>query len=264
MKRYIIVSTIVLLAGVFLISACLEKGDPPSGDAPEVLSAEDSLIVSYVEEFNAADKQMYVQAFSNVAAADFMRENIPVFECPDKEMEKTWYFRWWTFRKHIKQTVDGYVITEFLPEVSWSGKHNAICCPAMHQFVEGRWLKDATYLTDYAHHWCRNKGDASTYSFPSAYSYLEFYKVHQNIQLLSETYEDLKKMYSRWYDRRWDEEAGMFWQYDGADGMEVSISGGMTSDDSGYRATINSYMYADAVALAKIASMSTEGGIEFC
>ena len=255
MKRIVIGSTFAFLAGVFLISACLEKNDPPAVDEPEVLTAEDSLIVSYVEKFNADDYQMYVQAFSNVAAADFMRENIPVFECPDKELEKTWYFRWWTFRKHIKQTVDGYVITEFLPEVSWAGKHNAICCPAMHHFVEGRWLRDDTYLNDYARHWCRYKNDAKTYSFPSAYSYLEFYKVHQNQQLLSETYEDLKVLYNRWYDRRWDEAAGMFWQYDGADGMEVSISGGLSSDDSGYRATINSYMYADAIALAHIASM---------
>ena len=260
MKRYVLVSTFVFLAGVLLISACLEKPDPPPVDGPEVLTAEDSLIVSYVEEFNMADYQMYVQAFSNAAAAEFMMENIPVFECPDKELEKTYYFRWWTFRKHIKQTVDGYVITEFLPEVSWSGKHNAICCPAMHQFVEGRWLKDATYLNDYAHHWCRNQGDARTYSFPSAYSYLELYKVHMDVQLLRETYADLKKMYSRWYERRWDEKEGMFWQYDGADGMEVSISGGMTEDDSGYRATINSYMYADAVALAHMASILSYGG----
>ena len=115
MKRIVIGSTFAFLAGVFLISACLEKNDPPAVDEPEVLTAEDSLIVSYVEKFNADDYQMYVQAFSNVAAVDFMRENIPVFECPDKELEKTWYFRWWTFRKHIKQTVDGDVITEFLP-----------------------------------------------------------------------------------------------------------------------------------------------------
>ena len=40
---------------------------------------------------------------------------------------------------------------------------------------------------------------------------------------------------------------GLFWQIDDRDGMEVSIGG------SGYRATINSYMYGDATALGNIA-----------
>ena len=40
---------------------------------------------------------------------------------------------------------------------------------------------------------------------------------------------------------------GLFWQIDDRDGMEVSIGG------SGYRATINSYMYGDATAIAKMA-----------
>ena len=58
-----------------------------------------------------------------------MEENVPRFECPDKELEEIYYFRWWTFRKHIKETPDGFVITEFLPKVSWSGKYNKISSP---------------------------------------------------------------------------------------------------------------------------------------
>ncbi len=34
------------------------------------------------------------------------------------------YFRWWTFRKHLKRTPDGFVITEFLPPVGWAGKQH--------------------------------------------------------------------------------------------------------------------------------------------
>jgi hypothetical protein len=44
----------------------------------------------------------------------------PIFGCPLKDIEEIDGFRWWTFRKHIKQTADGFVITEFLPQVSWS------------------------------------------------------------------------------------------------------------------------------------------------
>jgi len=42
----------------------------------------------------------------------------------------------------------------------------------------------------------------------------------------------------------------LFWQIDDRDGMEVSVGG------SGKRATINSYMYGGAKAIAKIAAMA--------
>ena len=63
------------------------------------------------------------------------------YHYPDQEIEEIYHFRWWTFRKHIKDTPDGTVISEFLPQVSWSGKHNTISCPASHHFREGRLLR---------------------------------------------------------------------------------------------------------------------------
>ena len=74
-------------------------------DAPEVIE-------SYVNQFNREDNELYKQDIPNCGASDFLRKNIPFFECPDKELEKTYYFRWWTYRKHIKKTPDGFVITE--------------------------------------------------------------------------------------------------------------------------------------------------------
>jgi tetratricopeptide (TPR) repeat protein len=47
---------------------------------------------------------------------------------------------------------------------------------------------------------------------------------------------------------------GLFWQYDVRDGMEESISGSRTAENA--RPTINSYMYGDALAIAKIAEMA--------
>jgi len=48
------------------------------------------LIDQYVAEFNAHDEEVYVQKFPDTEAAAFMKENVPVFECPDKELEKTY------------------------------------------------------------------------------------------------------------------------------------------------------------------------------
>ena len=112
-----------------------------------------------------------------------------------------------------------------------------------------QFLKDAGYLTDYAAYWCREKNDARRYSFPIAYSFLEFYKAHPDMEFIRKSYPGLKEIYAGWEGSHWDEEAGLFWQMDDRDGMEISISGALSGDMTGYRTTINSYMYADSAAL---------------
>ncbi len=99
----------------------------------------------HTDQFNNDDDELYAN-ISNVDALSFLEKNIPLFECPDEDFERTYYFRWWTYRKHVKKTPDGYVITEFLPQVGWSGKYNTISCPGGHHYYEGRWLHDQKYL----------------------------------------------------------------------------------------------------------------------
>jgi hypothetical protein len=64
---------------------------------------------------------------------------------------------------------------------------------------------------------------------------------------------DLDKDYKRWEKER-RLPGGLFWQEDVKDGMEESISGGRRVKNA--RPTINSYMYANAVALSKIAALA--------
>ena len=71
--------------------------------SPEPLVSPDKL-KSYIERFNADDRETFAQAIPNAKALEFLSANIPIFECPDKELEQTYYFRWWTFRKHLQQT----------------------------------------------------------------------------------------------------------------------------------------------------------------
>ena len=104
------------------------------------------LLDQYVDQFNENDEELYTQYVSNAESKEFLRKNIPLFECPDETIEEVYYFRWWTYRKHIKQTPEGFIITEFLPNVSWAGKYNGICCPAWFHFREGRWIHNKVYL----------------------------------------------------------------------------------------------------------------------
>ncbi len=203
----------------------------------------------YIDRFGDNDEELYVQHVPNDKAWEFLRANIPLFECPDKDFERTYYFRWWTYRKHIKETADGFVITEFLPKVGWSGKHNTINCPAGHHFYEGRWIHEAKYLDDYAVFWFRKGGSPRRYSFWAADSLWARNLVRPDKDLITDLLADLVKNYEEWEKSRLEPD-GLFWQIDDRDGMEVSVGG------SGKRATINSYMYGDAVAIARIANLA--------
>jgi hypothetical protein len=91
----------------------------------------------YIEQFNRNDVETTRNYVPNQSAWAWLRANIPMFECSDKALEEMYYFRWWTFRKHISETPQGFVITEFLPPVPWAGEFNTISCSAAHHFYEG-------------------------------------------------------------------------------------------------------------------------------
>lgn len=96
--------------------------------------------------------------------------------------------------------------------------------------------------------WFQGGGEPRRYSFWAADALLARHKVHPNMSLLAELLDDLVANYEAWEKSRLDK-SGLFWQIDDRGGMEVSIGG------SGFRATINSYMYGDARAIARIATM---------
>jgi hypothetical protein len=209
----------------------------------------------YINVFNQNDEELYKQFISNEDAWSFLSEHIPLFECPDKQLEQTYYFRWWTYRKHLKKTSAGYIVTEFLPDVHWAGKYNAINCPAGHHFYEGRWLRDTSYLKQYARFWYEGEGNPRAYSSWLTDAITAFSKVHPDTAFLTGLLPDLITDYEKWEETRLDS-TGLYWQTDDRDGMEISVSGSYGQENKGYRATINSYMFGNAKALAEIASMA--------
>lgn len=215
----------------------------------------------YVTAFNESDEEIYKQLVPNEKSWDFLSQNIPLFECPDKQLEQTYYFRWWTYRKHLKQTPAGYIITEFLPDVSWAGKYNSINCPAGHHFYEGRWLRDTSFLKQYARFWFRAGASPRSYSSWAADAISAFTQVHPDTAFLVDLLPDLTNDYKEWEKMRFDS-TGLFWQTDNRDGMEISVSGAYGQKDQGYRATINSYMFGNAKALSYIAKTAGNKALE--
>lgn len=172
---------------------------------------------------------------------------IPLFECSDEVITEIYYYRWHSFCKHIRKTPEGHVVTEFYPPVPWAKKYNTINCPAGHHLYEGRWLHNKTYISDYIRFWFYDdEAQQRQYSFWAADSVYAVCLLYGDFSLAFELYDKLKENYFGWEKEKLLDN-GMFYQTDNYDGMEFSAGG------SGIRPTINSYMYADAAALAKIA-----------
>jgi hypothetical protein len=210
----------------------------------------------YVDYFNENDQEIYKNLIDNKHAYDWLRQEIPLLECPDKDIERTYYFRYWTYRKHIKLTEDGYVITEFLPRVPWSGKHNVINAPTGHHIYEGRWLKSGNkYLSDYIDFILDTPDCSHRYSTWLCYAILKWSEVNGERWISNQRLDKLCRYYEIWEERQRLSSNGMFWSIDDRDAMEFSISG-TTRDHKlrrGIRPTLNSYMCADAYAIAQMA-----------
>ncbi len=207
------------------------------------------VIVALIFSMAAAVSKLQLALADPTADDDRLRQQVPRFECPDRQIEEIYSFRWRVFKKHLRQTPGGYVVTEFLPNVSWAGKYNTISCAAGHHFREGRWLQSSRYLNDYALFWFRKGGEPRRYSFWAADSLYAQFLVSGDPALLTNLLPDLVKNYQAWESSHRDAN-GLYWQIDDRDGMEYSIGG------SGYRPTINSYQYGDALAIARAADLA--------
>lgn len=199
-----------------------------------------------------------MQAVPNAESWEWMKANVPLFDCPQQNFEEIYYYRWWTLRKHIKSTPVGFAMTEFLIDRSYADKYNLISCALGHHIAESRWLRDEQYLDDYIKVWYRGKdggpmGKLHKFSSWTPYATYQRFLVNQDTSYLLDLYPDFAKDYTVWeMERRLP--SGLFWQEDVKDGMEEMISGGRKVKNA--RPTINSYMFGNALALAEMAGLS--------
>ncbi|MEN3323120.1 glycosyl hydrolase family 65 protein [Mariniflexile soesokkakense] len=211
----------------------------------------------YADYFNKMEDENIAKAIPNDSAWFWMKSNIPLFECPQQNFEEIYYFRWWSLRKHITNTPQGYAITEFLVNRSYADKYNLIACALGHHIYEFRWAHNPEFIEQNVKLWYRgNEGKRMkklmTFSSWTADALYNRYLVNKDEQFLLDMYPDLVDEYAQWEKDRGRDD-GLFWQIDVKDGMEESLSGGRHVQN--VRPTINSYMFGNAEALTKIAAI---------
>ncbi len=233
--------------------------------APAASTLEPERFRHYIDEFNGMAKEEVVNYVPDARAWDFLKDNIPLFTCPDNDFETTYYFRWWTYRKHIKQTPAGFIVTEFLKPVNHAGEFNALSCAFGHHLAEGRWLHDRRFLDDYVRFWLRTgpsgglRANFHQFSGWAAAALYGRWLVDGNREWLTSWLAALLEDYRAWERERLTE-SGLFWQRDVSDGMEESISGGRSVKN--LRPSINSYMFGNATAISAIAAMAGDRDAE--
>ena len=240
---------------------CLDAR-PAMWQQPTVLSTD--ILPAYADRFAADEKAFYAldteerkapqPDITNEDAANWMAENIPLFDCPDEDFREIYYFRWWSLRKHIKRTPVGWGMTEFLVPRSYADRYNLIACAIGHHVMETRWLRDTTYMHQILRTWYYgNNGQAmakmNKFSSWNPHAIYEAFKVQGDTTFLLSLRPRMEEEYARWKSTN-RLANGLYWQGDVQDGMEESISGGRKKQYA--RPTINSYMTANAKALEKI------------
>lgn len=194
-------------------------------------------------------------------------ENIPFFECSDKQLEDVYYYRWKMYKAHIRSTGDNeYVITEFINHVSWDREpFCTINAAAMHHIYEGRWLRDDRYMNSDISYLYNQGGNDRRYSESVADASYARYLVNGDEKFVTALLDSMVDVYNGWYDH-WDSTKQMYYIPAMPDATEYTIasidaSGGKDGFEGGdaFRPTINSYMYGNAVAISKIAALKNDG-----
>ena len=219
----------------------------------------------YVDEFNRTYREEVVNSIPDAQAWDWMKDNIPLFSCPDREIEQLYYYRWWAYRKHIKETPAGFLVTEFLKPVNHASEYNALSCAFGLHVAEGRWLRDPRYIDGDIHFWLRTGKDGGIrenlhqFSGWASATLYERWLVDGRRNFPVSYLDALLADYAAWERERLTP-SGLFWQRDVSDGMESSISGGRRVKN--IRPSINSYMFGNAEAIARIAAMAGKSRLE--
>ena len=198
------------------------------------------------------------------ADAPWFLQNIPFLEIDDPEIQQIYYYRWKLYRAHLRDLGDrGYIVTEFLDDVSWD-KHpySSLNDATGFHIYDGRWLRDGRYMNDYIDYMFTGGGNDRHFSEAIADATYARYLVNGDVEFATRHIDGMRHIFYLW-DDHFDFRKHLYFIEPIADATEYTISsidasGGKDGFFGGqaFRPTINAYMYANAVAISKLAAMT--------
>ncbi len=227
----------------------------------------------------------HAKLLSKVEDSAWFEKNIPLIEVPSTQIQDVYYYRWQSYKEHLAYTgaQHGYLSTEFLHPASYGAPFGGIVAAAGHHIAEGRWLRDVRYGQDLVNYWLAGPGQlpkpaidhvnkdtydwAHEYSFWAASAVWKQYLITGDRDFATSHLDNLVKQYRGW-DNHFNASLGLYWQVPVWDATEYtaasyeSPSGDAYHGGDGYRPTINAYQYGDARAIAAIASLNGDYGLQ--
>ncbi|CAN5503522.1 hypothetical protein BH10PSE4_BH10PSE4_14830 [soil metagenome] len=198
------------------------------------------------------------------ADAAWYENNIPVFESSNPQLDEIYDYRWRVFRAHQRDLGPrGYITTEFLDDVGWQREPYASLNDATGFHIqEGRWLRDRRYVDDYIDFLYAGGGNDRHFSEAIADAVWARYLVDGDQAAATRHLDAMKHVYALW-DDHYDFDKKLYWIEPLADATEYTISsidasGGKDGFTGGhaFRPSINSYMYANARAISRLAALT--------
>jgi len=195
--------------------------------------------------------------------APWYERNIPFFDCSDADLTRVYYYRWQLYKSHLKDLGErGYIVTEFLNDVSWAfNPYQSLDDATAFHISEGRWLRDARYLDDYITFMYSGANDRHFSDAIAAATYGRFL-VNADRAFAISNLGGMKRLYGQWSDHL-DASKGLYHIPPIADATEYSIasidaSGGKDGFFGGdaFRPTINSFMFGNARAISRLSALA--------
>ncbi|MGH6782646.1 MAG: MGH1-like glycoside hydrolase domain-containing protein, partial [Sphingomonadaceae bacterium] len=195
--------------------------------------------------------------------APWYQARIPFFESADPRIDAVYYYRWALFRAHQRDLgAEGYISTEFLDDVPWQREPYASLNDATgFHIAEGRWLNDRRYAADYIDFMYRGGNDRH-FTDHMADSVYGRFLVDGDRDAAIRHLPVMRHIYRLW-DEKFDFTKGLYFVEPLLDATEYTVSSidasggkdGFRGGDS-FRPSVNSYMFANARALARLAEMA--------
>jgi hypothetical protein len=211
------------------------------------------------------------------ADAPWFARNIPFLEIDDATLERIYYYRWKLYRSHLREIgTEGTMVTEFLPEVPWGRRpFTDLNDSSAFHLMEGRWLRDPSVVDDLIDHLYAGGGNDRHFSEWIAAATEASTNVTADTSPALRNLDGMKRVFGAWDDHL-DKTRNLYWIEPLRDATEYTISSidasgagfsdGPSKDQNhngftggwAYRPSINSYQYANAKSIARLAQLAGE------